>query len=345
MPAALLLPCAGCLTVLSSSVQRIPVTTDPPGALARSGEAACRTPCQLEVPRDEPEPVELTLGGYEPAEVPLASEFRPAWLLNLVPPVSLALVLVPPLWATDFLSGTAYDLRPEELTLSLRPLAAGPAEGAPAPAATPSPPALRPRRPDPWPRGKATTLWSAYHPHGVELGLQFSLPPWEVGAAAGWRPASPLEAWHGAVEAGAGVDLWKKVRATLLAEVGFIGFTVTAPFQGPQLFGETSYQVLQGGGASYPFAGARATLAVRVGRRGWLTLGLTGFARRTSGSREIPYAIEKCSTGWLGGTSCSTETGSARAGGAIYGLGVLIGSRFAWKEPDGAPPDAAGAPE
>ncbi len=360
LAALLALPCAGCLTITSSSYQRIPVATEPPGAVARSGDAACRTPCELEVPRADPKAIEVTLDRYEPVYVPLDRYFRAAWLWNLVPPLSLVLVAVPPLWTADFLSGTVYRLEPQRLSLSLRLLAtdgptpstnagtmdaaapgsasaaqAGPAGEEASQQGATSRPTFGSRRPEPWSRGKATVFWTAYDLRGVELGVRLLLPPWEIGAGGGWHGVEPrLDAGHVALEAGAGVDISKWLRATLLAEGGFIEYWVPSPSNGSgwlDVF-QTTKRLVEGGSASFPFIGARASLGFRLGRRGWLTLGVTGFARASLGVREIPYAIETCSTGLFGGTSCRTERGSARAGGEMYGVGLLVGSRFDWKD-------------
>ena len=68
-PAAATLAAAGCATMANGTVQRIPVTSDPPGArVLLDGRSAGFTPTQVMVSRRNREPVvEIEMSGFRPA--------------------------------------------------------------------------------------------------------------------------------------------------------------------------------------------------------------------------------------------------------------------------------------
>ncbi len=124
--AGLFFPGAGCATIVSGEVQKIKVTSEPPGAvvIAEPGKHRVTTPADLALPRGGG-PYRLTFEkeGWRPADAPLSKGLN-GWLFgNLFFGGILGIVV-------DLASGAAYDLSPEEVHVVLTPAAPPPAAGA-----------------------------------------------------------------------------------------------------------------------------------------------------------------------------------------------------------------------
>ena len=153
-PAIAVLAVAGCATLENGTTQRIPVTSDPPGAgVLLDGRPAGVTPTSITVSRRNREPeIEVVMDGFTPARQRL--ERREDWMTifwsaflgsGLIPIVGrltvpnedaqagfwhtigvFALGVLP--GAIDFGSGGAFRFRPDRVDADLSPLRQGRAQ-------------------------------------------------------------------------------------------------------------------------------------------------------------------------------------------------------------------------
>jgi len=136
----------GCATAVHGKNQRVAVTTEPSGAVARFGIQSISTPGELVLPR-KPRTVTVTIEkeGYEPEEVVLHRKVSGAvWLNLLAIPVGAAvgsqvadddewfdaydkagygaLLFTPVAFAGDFITGGAYRRDRNVIEITLSPL-------------------------------------------------------------------------------------------------------------------------------------------------------------------------------------------------------------------------------
>ncbi len=136
--AASLVVLAGCATPVLQ--QRVPVSSDPPGATARDDSgASCLTPCALDLDRNRDHIVSVMLEGYHPQDIAVRRQYRTADVLlsALNSGLNSARVSNNPSWALQSglnnkaaqeASGAAYTLEPSTISVRLQPRggAAGP---------------------------------------------------------------------------------------------------------------------------------------------------------------------------------------------------------------------------
>jgi streptogramin lyase len=128
---------SGCASIVSSTEQTVPVTSDPPGATVQIGEQTVTTPGTLKLKRKEDCVVHVSMPGYYDDYVKLHRQESPLLLGNLLwdlPTTGLFLFItqgmagfhiVGPGSVYDRYTGAGYDLTPGKIQLTL---AARPAE-------------------------------------------------------------------------------------------------------------------------------------------------------------------------------------------------------------------------
>lgn len=128
---ASLIVLAGCATPVLQ--QRVPVSTEPPGALALDdGGGSCRTPCALDLDRNRDHIVMLELPGYDSQDVVVRRQYRTADVLlsAINSGLNSARAFNNASWALQSginaknaqeQSGAAYDLEPSVISVRLRP--------------------------------------------------------------------------------------------------------------------------------------------------------------------------------------------------------------------------------
>ncbi|MGE4336703.1 MAG: hypothetical protein AB7E55_12115 [Pigmentiphaga sp.] len=128
---ATLLVLAGCATPVLQ--QRVPVSTEPPGAVARDDSGgSCHTPCALALDRNRDHIVMLELAGYESQDVVVRRQYRTADVLlsAINSGLNSARTFNNASWALQSginaknaqeQSGAAYDLEPSVISVRLRP--------------------------------------------------------------------------------------------------------------------------------------------------------------------------------------------------------------------------------
>ncbi|MCK9512996.1 MAG: hypothetical protein M0R28_17465 [Pigmentiphaga sp.] len=139
-----LLVLAGCATPVLQ--QRVPVASEPPGALARDDSgSSCRTPCALDLDRNRDHIVMLELADYESQDVVVRRQYRTADVLlsAINSGLNSARTFNNASWALQSginaknaqeQSGAAYDLEPSVISVRLRPQGSLASPATPAPA-------------------------------------------------------------------------------------------------------------------------------------------------------------------------------------------------------------------
>ncbi len=116
----LALLCTGCATLFNGPTDTVPVTTDPPGAaVAVSSENIAQlTPSTLVLNRNHDYELTITKEGYKTEKVKVTHVLSGAEAGNIIGFGILGTVI-------DNASGCAWDLKPDNLVVTLRPLSAG----------------------------------------------------------------------------------------------------------------------------------------------------------------------------------------------------------------------------
>jgi hypothetical protein len=124
---ALLLPLAGCATILQGSTQTVEVTSDPPGAsvLVLPEKTSLVTPGEVDLKRNHVHTLVFELPCHRPAAGYLDRVDSKTVLLNLILGGLIGM-------AVDFDSGAVFRLTPDPLNVKLERI--DPAECRPAPA-------------------------------------------------------------------------------------------------------------------------------------------------------------------------------------------------------------------
>jgi hypothetical protein len=106
-----------CATIIHGSKQVVPVSSNPTGAqVTVNGQLYYNTPCELTLERDKPAIVTLTLEGYQTEQIKLEKGFSIWFFVGFVP----GLVIPGPV--TDLVTGSAYELTPESVTVNFKKL-------------------------------------------------------------------------------------------------------------------------------------------------------------------------------------------------------------------------------
>ena len=104
----------GCATVMNGRTQSVIVESNPPEAVATIENQAVKTPGTFQLKRKNSYPVKVEKEGYEPATTTIQNEWS-WWLLgNVVLGGIIGLVV-------DFVTGSAYTLEPERVSVRLVP--------------------------------------------------------------------------------------------------------------------------------------------------------------------------------------------------------------------------------
>jgi hypothetical protein len=104
-----------CATIIHGNKQVVPVSSNPTGAqVTVNGQLYYNTPCELLLEREKPAIVTLTLEGYQTEQVKLEKGFSIWFFVGIVPG------LIVPGPVTDLVSGSAYQLTPESVTVNLK---------------------------------------------------------------------------------------------------------------------------------------------------------------------------------------------------------------------------------
>jgi hypothetical protein len=118
----LLMLFTGCGLISHGITQHVHFTTAPAGALVTSADGAtCSTPCTIILNRKKDTALTIKSDGYEVAIVIVHSLFSKASAGEMLLPGGFAF------FGIDILSGGAYDLEPERIAITLKPLSTDPA--------------------------------------------------------------------------------------------------------------------------------------------------------------------------------------------------------------------------
>jgi hypothetical protein len=122
----------GCATVATGGGgdQTVRITSDVPGAdVTVDGLPAGATPAEVKLSRRSTHTVEVAAAGFETTRLAVAPQFNP-WVIGNVVFGGVVGIVV------DFATGATTTLKPNELTVKLRPFPAIPIHPAPAPVNT-----------------------------------------------------------------------------------------------------------------------------------------------------------------------------------------------------------------
>jgi len=107
---------SGCATIIHGTTQKIPVSSSPSGAKVAVNEStAFTTPTTLELPRKDPQILQISLEGYQPETVKLESVTSGVVMGNILLGGLIG-------WGVDAASGGQYRLVPESVHVALRPV-------------------------------------------------------------------------------------------------------------------------------------------------------------------------------------------------------------------------------
>jgi hypothetical protein len=126
--AAILLNSSCATLIHGGGTQTVSVSTEPPGATVAVGGQQIVTPAEITLDRNRNYQVIATKEGYDTATSTIQSRFSWVTVLDVV-------FIFP--WVIDLVSGSAYTLSPDTVSLVLAPkppVAATPASVAPTPA-------------------------------------------------------------------------------------------------------------------------------------------------------------------------------------------------------------------
>jgi hypothetical protein len=106
--------CSGCGTLIHGTMQRVPVSSDPPGATVHVGNARYTTPTVIDLPRNRAHIIVVTLDGYHAEQVVIDRQLSPIIIGNVI--FGLAGIAAA---AVDLSAGGAWRLRPEAVAVYL----------------------------------------------------------------------------------------------------------------------------------------------------------------------------------------------------------------------------------
>jgi hypothetical protein len=104
-----------CATIIHGNKQVVPVSSNPTGAqVTVNGQLYYNSPCELTLDRDKPAIVTLTLEGYQTEQIRLDRGFSIWLFVGIIP----GLVIPGPV--IDLVTGSAYELTPDAVTVTLK---------------------------------------------------------------------------------------------------------------------------------------------------------------------------------------------------------------------------------
>jgi hypothetical protein len=104
-----------CASIIHGNKQIIPTSSNPTGAqVTVDGQIYYTSPCLVELERNKPYIVTLTLDGYQTEQIKLEKGFSSWFYIGIIP----GLILPGPVY--DLVSGSAYDLSPETVSVTLK---------------------------------------------------------------------------------------------------------------------------------------------------------------------------------------------------------------------------------
>lgn len=124
------LSATGCASVTRGTMDKLRVDSEPPGAqVTLSNGQAGTTPATFKLPRKKGVEVEIAKPGYEPQKVFVSSKFSDAGGTALAGNVLIGGVIG---LGIDGLSGATLSLKPNPVSVTLKPISAPTVEEAPA---------------------------------------------------------------------------------------------------------------------------------------------------------------------------------------------------------------------
>jgi hypothetical protein len=119
----------GCMTITKGSHQSVTFVSVPPGArvtVDAGGPTTTTTPGEVKLERDKSHVAVVEKEGFQTTAVPLKRDVSMNVFGNFA-----CIVLFPICFGIDFLSGNAFELKPDPVTITLVPVEAPPVSAAP----------------------------------------------------------------------------------------------------------------------------------------------------------------------------------------------------------------------
>jgi hypothetical protein len=106
-----------CASIIHGNKQLIPISSNPTGAqVTVDGQMYYTSPCQVELEREKPYIVTLTLDGYQTEQIKLERGFSNWFYIGVIP----GLIFPGPIY--DLTSGSAYELSPVSISVTMKKL-------------------------------------------------------------------------------------------------------------------------------------------------------------------------------------------------------------------------------
>ena len=106
-----------CASIIHGNKQTIPVSSNPTGAqVTVDGQLYYTSPCELLLDRDKPYIITLTLEGYQTEQIVIDKGYSIWFFVGAIP----GLIIPGPVY--DLVSGSAYSLSPESVSVTLKKL-------------------------------------------------------------------------------------------------------------------------------------------------------------------------------------------------------------------------------
>ncbi len=109
---------SSCATIFNGTRQNIPVNTDPPGAVVTEEGNSQSTPTTLTLDKDRKYVLTIIMEGYEPQTVKIERVVNGWMALDILDLDPISLIV-------DSSDGAAWTLKPDHITVTLRPLTLG----------------------------------------------------------------------------------------------------------------------------------------------------------------------------------------------------------------------------
>ncbi len=106
---------SGCASIVHGTRQKVPVSTNPPGATVSDGETTIQSPGTLNLKRNQDYILTITKPGFQTETVKITHVISGAVAGNLLAGGFIG-------WGVDAVSGAQWRLEPETISLNLRPL-------------------------------------------------------------------------------------------------------------------------------------------------------------------------------------------------------------------------------
>lgn len=104
-----------CASIIHGNKQFLPISSNPTGAqVTVDGQVYYTSPCIIELERDKPYIVTVSMEGYQTEQVKIERGFSVWFFVGIIP----GLILPGPIY--DLVSGSAYHLTPESVSINLK---------------------------------------------------------------------------------------------------------------------------------------------------------------------------------------------------------------------------------